>query len=150
MEQGTHKDLYANASSVYHSLVKLQEQAMDKRANADEAAEPSATSAAGELALLPAGGTRADMSGKDRSSAVGSKRRSSDVNGLSAPDDNARLPGEGEKKEELVRLRPRCATLLIVKPVCALRSWSAAACAHSLDRAVRMLVRHQRACLLLH
>jgi hypothetical protein len=39
VEQGTHASLFVREDSVYHSLVKLQEQAMDKRANDAEEKE---------------------------------------------------------------------------------------------------------------
>ena len=99
MEQGTHKDLYARESSVYHSLVKLQEQAMDKRANADEA---GAATDADEVALTPAGAAAAAPSGKDRASGLGSQRKSLDLKG--AQGEKTGLHGDEKKEDELVRM----------------------------------------------
>ena len=99
VEQGTHKDLYARESSVYHSLVKLQEQAMDKRANADEA---GAATDADEVALTPAGAAVATPSGKDRASGMRSQRKSLDLKGPQG--EKTGLPGDEKKEDELVRM----------------------------------------------
>lgn len=120
VEEGAHQQLYANDKSVYHSLVKLQEQAMDKRADVTEAVQqPSVTEAleADALPMPTAGGQHSPIGRKDASRVSESQRRSLDVQGQSAPGEKTGL-GEDKKEEELVRCSTRFDVVYVIcRPV---------------------------------
>ena len=77
VEQGTHGSLFSDAESVYHSLVKLQEQAMDKRADkeavemtVEEAEQAEQAAVSEELMLAPVPSDLSAANGSQRALAT--------------------------------------------------------------------------------
>ena len=95
VEEGTHTELYSQATSVYHSLVELQAQAMDKRADAN-----CGGSVADADAPLPA----PEPSHAGSVLPLVSSRRDS-LRRPSKPPGAADVTAAGKKDDELVRLR---------------------------------------------
>jgi hypothetical protein len=120
VEEGDHVALYADEASVYHALVKLQEQAMDQRAEANDNAAEMEPNEASDGDLLAAQGSaegshrtfRSGHTERDQSWHASSMQRSKQSGLLaqrgSQHADGLEVKQAQEHEEELVRSVQLC------------------------------------------